>query len=105
MELMEETSGLAPQAGQAAGGLRWEEPVTQEEVRSVGKDGPPAERKSFVPGTRPLGQGGPVGICTYCGAKGNYRSQCADLTADLNAHWVRIWKGDFYFPGSREKIK
>ena len=119
MELMEETSGSAPQAGQA-GGSRRAEPVTQEEVvsladavkelrlfvqRSVGKDGPPAERKPFVPGTRPPGQGGPVGTCTYCGVKGHYRSQCADLTADLNAHRVRIWQGDFYFPGSREKIE
>ncbi|KNZ63892.1 hypothetical protein VP01_10881g1 [Puccinia sorghi] len=101
MELMEETSGLAPQVGQAAGGLRWTEPVTQEEVvsladavkelclfvqRSVAKDGPPAERKPFVPGTRSPGPGGPVGTCTYCGVKGHYRSQCADLTADLNAH-------------------
>ncbi|KNZ64409.1 hypothetical protein VP01_1031g2 [Puccinia sorghi] len=104
-ELMEETSGSAPQAGQA-GGLRRAEPVTQEEVvsladavkelrlfvqRSAGKDWPPAERKPFVLGTRPAGQGGPVGTCAYCGAKGHYRTQCTDLTANLNAQRVRIW--------------
>ncbi|KNZ47769.1 uncharacterized protein VP01_6161g1, partial [Puccinia sorghi] len=65
----------------------------------------PEERKPFVPGTRPPGQGGPVGICAYCRAKGHYWSQCADLMADLNAQRVRIWQGDFYFPGSREKIE
>ncbi|KNZ61404.1 hypothetical protein VP01_14053g1, partial [Puccinia sorghi] len=68
MELMEETSGSASQAGQAAGGLRRAELVAQEDVvsladvvkelrlfvqQSVGKDRPPAERKSFVLGTRP----------------------------------------------------
>ncbi|KNZ58142.1 hypothetical protein VP01_1992g2, partial [Puccinia sorghi] len=53
----------------------------------------------------PPGQGCPAGICAYCGVKGHYWSQCAELTANLNAQRVRIWQGDFYFPGSREKIK
>ncbi|KNZ60952.1 hypothetical protein VP01_14775g1, partial [Puccinia sorghi] len=34
-------------------------------------------------------------------AKGHYLSQCTDL----NPQRVRIWQGDFYFPGSREKIE
>ncbi|KNZ44213.1 hypothetical protein VP01_9402g1, partial [Puccinia sorghi] len=120
MELMEETLGSFPQAGRPAGGLRQVEPVTQEEVvslaetvkelrlfvqQSVGKDGPPTEQKPFVPGARPPGQGVPAGICAYCGLKKHYQSQCAELTADLNAQRVRIWQGDFYFPGSQEKIE
>ncbi|KNZ61735.1 hypothetical protein VP01_13654g1 [Puccinia sorghi] len=56
-------------------------------------------------GARPPGQGGPAGICAYCGVKGHYRSQCAELTANLNAQRVRIWQGDFYFLGSWEKIE
>ncbi|KNZ63890.1 hypothetical protein VP01_10886g1, partial [Puccinia sorghi] len=56
-------------------------------------------------GARPPGHGGPAGICAYCGVKGNYQSQCAELTANLNAQRVRIWQGDFYFPGLWEKIK
>ncbi|KNZ64358.1 hypothetical protein VP01_1038g12 [Puccinia sorghi] len=70
MELMEETSGSAPQAGQEAGGSHQAEPVTQEEVvsladmvkelglfvqRSVGKDGPPADH--FGQGGDSLGRG------------------------------------------------
>ncbi|KNZ64583.1 hypothetical protein VP01_10125g1, partial [Puccinia sorghi] len=96
MELMEENLGSAPQAVQPMG-----EPVTQEEVvsladavkelhlffqQSVAKEGPPEEQIPFVPG-------------------GHYWSQCAELTADLNAQGVRIWQGEFYFPGSQEKIK
>ncbi|KNZ63987.1 hypothetical protein VP01_10793g1 [Puccinia sorghi] len=45
---------------------------------------------------------GPSGICAYCGVKGHYRTQCSDLTANFNAQQVRIWKGDFYFPGAGE---
>ncbi|KNZ48358.1 hypothetical protein VP01_5721g1, partial [Puccinia sorghi] len=57
------------------------------------------------PRVRPPGHSGPAGICAYCGVKGHYRSQCAELTANLNAQQVRIWQGEFYFPGLWEKIK
>ncbi|KNZ48867.1 hypothetical protein VP01_5359g1 [Puccinia sorghi] len=69
MELMEETLGLVPQTVQPMGGLRWVEPVTQEEV------------------------GRPAGICAYCGVKGHYWSQ-RRLRVSLKT-WCgqRIWKG------------
>ncbi|KNZ62908.1 hypothetical protein VP01_1208g1 [Puccinia sorghi] len=94
MELMEETLGLAPQVE-----LRL---FVQ---RSAAKEGPPVEWKPFVPGVRPPTHGGSAGICAYWGEKGYYLSKCVELTADLNTQRVRIWQGDFYFPGSRENIK
>lgn len=53
---------------------------------------------------QPPNQGGAAGACAYCREKGHYCSQCVELTADLNAQQVRIWQGEIYFPGSREKI-
>lgn len=73
--------------------------------RSVAKDRPPVEQKPFVRGVRPPTQGGSAGICAYCGEKGHYRSQCAELTANLNAQRVHILQGDFYFPELWEKIE
>ncbi|KNZ47803.1 hypothetical protein VP01_6121g1, partial [Puccinia sorghi] len=99
MELMEETLGLALQVVQPLG-ERQVELVTQEEVTSlantvkelclfvqcsVAKDRLPVEQKHFVPGVRPPTQGGSAGICAYCGEKGHYFSQCAELTTNLNA--------------------
>ncbi|KNZ45413.1 hypothetical protein VP01_8150g1, partial [Puccinia sorghi] len=89
------SQGWALQAVQPLGGSRRVEPVTQEEVKSfadmvkelhlfvhhsVAKDGPPVERKTFVPGVRWPTQGGSDGICAYCGEKGHYHSQCAELS-------------------------
>ncbi|KNZ57921.1 hypothetical protein VP01_203g9 [Puccinia sorghi] len=120
IELMEETLGSAPQTVQPSGGSHWVEPVTQEEVTSladavknlclffqgsVAKGGPPVEQKPFFLGVRPPPQGGSAGICSYFGEKGHYRSQCAELTTNLNGQRVHIWQGDFYFLGSREKTK
>ncbi|KNZ46328.1 hypothetical protein VP01_7355g1, partial [Puccinia sorghi] len=103
MKIMEETSGTAPLAVQKLWGSH--RAVNQEEVASLEEaEGPPVDWKTFVPGVRPPGQGGSAGICTNCGEKGHYLSQCAELTTDFNAQQVHIWQGDFYFSGSREKI-
>ena len=120
VELMEENAGGGPVV-MATGGSRRMEPVTQEEVagladavkelrlfvqRTAEKSGPPPERKSAPAGPRPPGPtGGSSGVCAYCGETGHYRSQCTELTADLNARRVRIWQGEFYFPGSRDRIE